>query len=110
MPGIRVVVHRGRRTGRQYRTPVSVFRSGPDLVVALTYGPRCDWVRNVTAAGECDLEDHGRVIHLVDPRVVTDERRTLVPKAVRPALRLLGATDFLVLSPGGPGAGARSGT
>jgi hypothetical protein len=43
-PGLGVVVHRGRRSGRAYETPVSVFPTGDGYMFALTYGPGTDWV------------------------------------------------------------------
>ena len=39
MPGLGVVVHRGRRSGRRHQTPVNVFSAGDSYVIALTYGP-----------------------------------------------------------------------
>lgn len=44
-----IVVHRGRRTGREYRTPVMAFPRREGVVFALTYGLDVDWVRNVPA-------------------------------------------------------------
>jgi hypothetical protein len=66
-------------------------------VVALTYGPGTDWVRNVLAAGECRLERRGRRVRLVNPRVVRDPARRLVPQPVRLVLPLIGADHFLLL-------------
>jgi hypothetical protein len=37
LPGFGVIIHRGRRTDRLYKTPVNVFRHDGDYVVALTY-------------------------------------------------------------------------
>ena len=51
LPGFAVVVHRGRTSGRMYRTPVNAFRRENDYVFVMTYGPDVDWVRNVEAAG-----------------------------------------------------------
>ncbi len=52
-----LVMHRGRTSGRMYRTPVNAFRRTDDeLFFVITYGPDVDWVRNVEAAGECDIE------------------------------------------------------
>jgi deazaflavin-dependent oxidoreductase (nitroreductase family) len=45
MPGFGVIVHRGRRSGARYQTPVNVFRAGNGYVIALTYGPDTDWVK-----------------------------------------------------------------
>ena len=38
MPGLGLVVHRGRRSGREYQTPVNVFPADEGFVIALTYG------------------------------------------------------------------------
>jgi deazaflavin-dependent oxidoreductase (nitroreductase family) len=99
LPGFAVVVHRGRRTGRRYRTPVNLFRSGPLFVIALTYGPDRDWVKNVLAAGGCVVETRGVSMRLAEPRVVTDAAATRVPRPIRPILKALGVSEFLELKP-----------
>jgi deazaflavin-dependent oxidoreductase (nitroreductase family) len=97
VPGWGVVVHRGRRSGRAYRTPVAVFRRPAGVTIALTYGPGAEWVQNVLAAGGAVLERGDRRVRLTDPRVVVDPERRLVPPWVRVFLRLLGADAFLLL-------------
>src|SRR5262245_20990042 len=72
LPGFCVLTHVGRRSGRTYRTPLNVFRRGSRVVFALTYGSEAEWVRNVLAAGECDIRTRRRDLHLVGPRVVVD--------------------------------------
>ena len=54
-PGMGLVVHRGRRSGRRYETPVQVFPVADGYVIALTYGPTADCTKNVLAAGGCEL-------------------------------------------------------
>jgi deazaflavin-dependent oxidoreductase (nitroreductase family) len=98
LPGFGVILHTGRRSGRRYRTPVNVFRVPGGYVVALTYGADAEWVRNVVAAGGCELETRGRREHLAHPELFHDERRSHVPPPVRPILRRLGAADFLRLT------------
>ncbi|MDQ3932855.1 MAG: nitroreductase family deazaflavin-dependent oxidoreductase [Actinomycetota bacterium] len=98
MPGFGVIVHTGRNSGREYRTPVNVFPVPGGYVVALTYGAHSDWVRNVLAAEGCDLETRGRTEHLTAPHIFHDESRRHVPWMVRPALRLLGVADFMRLT------------
>jgi deazaflavin-dependent oxidoreductase (nitroreductase family) len=100
LPGFGIVVHRGRRSGREHRTPVNVFRHGDEWIVALTYGAGAQWVRNVLAAGGCTLVAGGREHRLTDPRVVHDERAAPMPAPVRPFLRFMRVTDFLVLRNG----------
>ena len=97
LPGFGIVMHVGRRSGRMYRTPVNFFRRDDRYVIALTYGIDSQWVRNVLAAGACDVETRGRSIRLVEPEIAQDPRRRLVPAPVRPILRLVGVSDFMVL-------------
>jgi deazaflavin-dependent oxidoreductase (nitroreductase family) len=97
LPGFSIVVHRGRKSGRIYRTPVNVFRTPGGYVMALTYGPDTEWVRNVLANGGCTIETFGRSMRLTRPRLVHDNRRRLVPPPVRVALALLRVSDFLEL-------------
>src|SRR6266498_1317049 len=47
LPAFGIVIHRGRKSGRSYRTPVNIFRQRDGYVIALTYGVG-DWVRNVS--------------------------------------------------------------
>ena len=98
LPGLGVVVHRGRRSGRQYRTPVNVFpRPGGRYVVALTYRPDTDWVKNVMAAGGCELLTRGKHIELTAPRLFHDEARSEIRVFERAILGLLHVYDFLEL-------------
>jgi deazaflavin-dependent oxidoreductase (nitroreductase family) len=97
MPGLGVVVHRGRRTGRVYQTPVNVFAAEDGYVLALTYGPDTDWVKNVLAAGGCELRTRGRVIRLTSPRLFHDETRRGIRPLERQVLRVISVADFLSL-------------
>src|SRR5215207_9412864 len=72
LPGFAIVAHVGRRSGREHRTPVNLFRAGDSYVIALTYGSDAQWVRNVRAAGGCRVQTRGRWIALVEPRIVRD--------------------------------------
>ena len=94
-PGMGVVIHRGRRSGRRYQTPVNVFRTPDGYRFALTYGPESDWVKNVLAADGCKLRTRGRTVALVSPRLVHDESRSGIRPLERAVLRLLGVADFL---------------
>jgi deazaflavin-dependent oxidoreductase (nitroreductase family) len=98
LPGFGVIVHTGRKSKRQYRTPVNVFDAPGGYVVALTYGPDSDWVKNVLAAGGCGLERRGRTEQVTAPQLFRDEARREVPPVVRPVLRLFGVSDFMRLA------------
>lgn len=90
-------MHTGRRSGREYRTPVNVFRREGGFVVALTYGSGSQWVRNVLAAGSAEIVTRGRAHPVVNPRVVTDPARRAVPVPVRPVLKLFDVDEVLLL-------------
>jgi len=97
MPGLGVVVHRGRRSGRVYQTPVNVFAVQDGYVLALTYGPDTDWVKNILAAGECELRTRGRLIQVTAPRLYHDETRRGIRPVERQVLRFIRVADFLSL-------------
>ena len=96
-PGMGVIIHRGRRTGRPYQTPVNVFAAEDGYVFALTYGPDTDWVKNVLAAGGCELRARRHAIRLTSPRLYHDESRGGIRPVERQVLRLVGVADFLFL-------------
>ena len=78
-PGWAVVIHRGRKSGRTFRTPLWAFRRRGGYVIALTYGSSADWVRNVLAAGGCELESRRRHYQLGAPRLYRDENASDMP-------------------------------
>jgi deazaflavin-dependent oxidoreductase (nitroreductase family) len=98
VPGFGVVVHRGRRSGRIYETPVNVFASASGVRIALIYGADTDWVKNVVAAGGCRLRTRGRELTLTAPHLVHDPSRTGTRTLERGVLRILQVTDFLDLT------------
>ncbi len=96
-PGFGVIVHKGRSSGSTFRTPVNVFRKDNGFLIALTYGSDSDWVKNVLAAGGCELETRGQRYELTLPRLYRDESRQGVPAPVRAALGTIRADEFLAL-------------
>lgn len=96
-PGFALVEHRGRTSGRTYRTPVNVFVTAEGFAVALTYGRDAQWVRNVLAAGGAVIVSRGRSVPVGHPRVVHDTSRSYAPRPVRAVLGLLDVEDFLVV-------------
>jgi deazaflavin-dependent oxidoreductase (nitroreductase family) len=57
LPTFAILTHRGRMTGRMYRTPINVFRRGDEYYVFLTYGSDVQWVKNNLATGSCSIEN-----------------------------------------------------
>jgi deazaflavin-dependent oxidoreductase (nitroreductase family) len=100
LPGFGVVHHRGRRSGREFQTPVNVFAVDGGYVIALTYGPDADWVRNVLAADGCRLETGGRVVACSSPHLYRDPARRHIRPVERAVLGLLHVEYFLDLRHG----------
>jgi deazaflavin-dependent oxidoreductase (nitroreductase family) len=97
-----LVRHVGRTSGREYRNPVSAYPLGDGFVIAILYGRRSQWVRNVMAAGHFTLRTKGRDYPL--------ERPQLIPPAQalpafspwqRTMLRARKIPDFLWAHPAG---------
>jgi deazaflavin-dependent oxidoreductase (nitroreductase family) len=97
-PGFGIVIHRGRRTGRVYRTPVNVFAVPGGFLIALTYGRTSEWVRNVLLEGGGALETRGRTYRFAGPTIVHDPSHRRIPAVLRPIPRLGGVTDYLRVS------------
>jgi deazaflavin-dependent oxidoreductase (nitroreductase family) len=97
LPGFGIITHVGRKSGRVYHTPVNVFRAPNAFLVALTYGRESEWVKNVLAAGGCELETRGKRYHLTAPTIVHDPTRQRFPIPVRIILGFVGANDFMQL-------------
>lgn len=68
-PGVTVISHRGRKSGRRLTTAVSAYRRGDVVAIMLAHG-KTNWVKNVLAAGEADIRLGRRDVHLVNPRIV----------------------------------------
>ena len=82
-----VIVHRGRRSGTEYRTPVLAVRSGGLLYVALFYGTGAQWVRNVRAADGGEVIRRGRRLRFANVRILRDSAAEPLPRAVGVAAR-----------------------
>jgi deazaflavin-dependent oxidoreductase (nitroreductase family) len=69
VPPWAVILHRGRRSGRPYRTPLFAFRRGRTLVIALLYGEESEWLRNLQAGGG-QVVRKGRTFAVQPPKVL----------------------------------------
>ena len=98
LPLFGIITHVGRKSGRVYRTPVNVFPNEQGFAIALTYGQQSEWVRNVLAAGGCQLQTRSRQYQLTAPRVVHDASRSQFPLPARVILGIVGANDYVQLA------------
>jgi deazaflavin-dependent oxidoreductase (nitroreductase family) len=74
-PTFGILEHVGRRSGKAYRTPLTVFNAEvdgqPGIAILLTYGPDRDWLKNLKAAGGGRMKRHGKTFGVADPQVMT---------------------------------------
>ena len=98
LPGFGILTHVGRKSGKVYHTPVNVFRASNGFIIALTYGSQSEWVKNVIAAGGCELKTSGKKCQLSAPEVVRDPTRRRFPIPVRIVLKVVGADEYMELS------------
>lgn len=98
IPGHGIVGHRGRRTGRSYRTPVLVFRRSGGFSMIVGYGVGSDWVRNLLAGDGGELQHRRRRYTLSGPRLVRGaEAYGALPAVVAVLARLAGVEAVLLV-------------
>jgi deazaflavin-dependent oxidoreductase (nitroreductase family) len=69
-PTFGILEHIGRRSGKPYRTPLTVFSTDDGIAILLTYGPDRDWLKNLTSVGQGRVKRYGRTFTVTDPRVM----------------------------------------
>ena len=93
-----VIIHVGRTSGRERRTPVTPVPTDDGFVIALPYGPDSDWVRNVLAAGSATLVTDGEQVSVERPEVRPFKQfEGVFPPSSRIGTRIFGVTSCLVL-------------
>ncbi|HYO41754.1 MAG TPA: nitroreductase/quinone reductase family protein [Candidatus Limnocylindrales bacterium] len=65
-----IIRHRGRVSGTAYETPVGIVVDGDAFLVALPYGSRAQWLRNVLAAGTATVVHEGRTYRVDAPELI----------------------------------------
>jgi deazaflavin-dependent oxidoreductase (nitroreductase family) len=69
LPTFAILKHRGRTSGKSYETVLNAYRKGGVVAVAMGHG-KANWVKNVLAAGEADMQLSRRDLHITNPRIV----------------------------------------
>ena len=90
--------HTGRKSGKQYSTPIVADPIQDGLVIPLPYGTRVDWLQNVLAAGRATVSANGETHEVTDPKVIDAEAalRMLSPKRRRTFERV-GIAKYLMV-------------
>jgi deazaflavin-dependent oxidoreductase (nitroreductase family) len=84
-----ILEHVGRKSGRRYRTPLTIFNTRDGFVILIGYGLESDWLKNVLAGGPITIRKLGRTVAVGEPRLVSKvEAATLVNSPSRIFYRL----------------------
>jgi deazaflavin-dependent oxidoreductase (nitroreductase family) len=91
-----VLEHRGRRSGRVFRTPLAGIRVDRGFLLPLAFGEKAQWVLNVRHAFGGVVEWRGRRIVVSDPEVITwNEGKSSVPPLQQRLAPVFGVKRFL---------------
>lgn len=93
-----VIIHIGRISGKQYKTPIIVRKVNEGFVAALTYGPTVNWYQNILKAQRCSVLWHKRqyTINKIES-LSTDKGLATFPSPFNKILKLRGTKDFILL-------------
>jgi deazaflavin-dependent oxidoreductase (nitroreductase family) len=94
-----VLRHRGRRTGREYAVPVAIRATEEAFVIAIPFGERTQWVRNVVEAGGCTIRWQAAEHPATAPSIIGyEEAAPAFSPMQRWILRRAGVSRFVRLS------------
>ena len=65
-----LVYHVGRRSGKEFSTPVVATKANEFIFIPLPYGADTDWFLNVRAKGSCGVKIKGKLYPSSNPEVV----------------------------------------
>src|SRR5689334_21938147 len=69
-PTMGILEHIGRKSGKPYRTPLTVFPTDDGVAIVLTYGPNRDWLKNIMATNGGRIKRYGKTFQVRDPEVM----------------------------------------
>jgi deazaflavin-dependent oxidoreductase (nitroreductase family) len=103
-PIFAVAEHRGRKSGRQYATPVAARRVDDGFVIALAFGAQVEWHRNFVAVQGGTIRWRGRAYRVGAPERI--DIATALPAFMliqRMALRIARVDGYVRVRDAKPG-------
>lgn len=98
MPVVGILRHRGRRSGREYATPIGMRPLGDGFVIPRTFSDNAAWYQNVKSAGGGRITYLGRNYRVVEPEVVDyATARSAFPRYELAQFRLIGINEYMGL-------------
>jgi deazaflavin-dependent oxidoreductase (nitroreductase family) len=62
--------HTGRKSGKQYCTPVRLVKEGKSFIIPLTYGENSSWYKNLLSLNMIELGWQGKTYHVGNPELL----------------------------------------
>jgi deazaflavin-dependent oxidoreductase (nitroreductase family) len=98
-----IIRHVGRNSGADYETPIGPYPTDDGFIIALPYGTRPDWLKNVLAAGSAVIVTEGETYDVDTPQVISgEEALPSIPSKEQRSLRLFNVNDYLRVATSGP--------
>lgn len=96
--GYGLLRHVGRTSGKRHETPLGIERTEDGFVIAIVYGKRTQWVKNVLAAGSAEIMLEGETYRVDRPEIVPiEEANAWIPERDQRMSGLVGVTEALRL-------------
>jgi deazaflavin-dependent oxidoreductase (nitroreductase family) len=93
-----IIRHKGRRSGREYATPVWAVPTSEGFLISLPFGEGADWLKNVLAAGRATVETRGETWTVAEPEMLDREAAwSLLPRRARLLFGLAGIERYVKL-------------
>ena len=93
-----VIFHQGRKSGREYATPVRVDAIPGGFLVPMPYGTDTDWCKNILAAEAATVRFHGQDVAVNLPEIIdATTALAMLPPSAAIAARLLRIKQYLRL-------------
>ena len=93
-----LLYHIGRRSGKEYSTPVFAAIRQEHIYIPLPYGADTDWMLNVQAKGKCDVKIRGKLYSSTNPEIVgATMALSVFPSIIRWAFERTNVNQYLRL-------------
>ena len=93
-----ILRHTGRVSGIEYETPLDAIPTDDGFAIALVYGDRTEWLKNVLASGSATIVREGSAYEVGRPEVVPiAQEKEYFSTSDRRSQRILGTRTALLL-------------
>jgi deazaflavin-dependent oxidoreductase (nitroreductase family) len=91
-----VIVHKGRKSGKIYQTPLDAHPIDGGYIFILMYSSGADWVKNVLASKEATLKVPSDEIDLESPKLLTkEEAQKILPISTKYPPEFLNVSEYM---------------